>query len=113
MVPIDVETETLDEQALLLGADQESRLFTCHVCGDNWLSVRHTKPHGETRITFVHQMGMEPILKRVAVLPSGLVISDEAVENWDYYFDDDCVAEGEWRALLHGRRFVLRSICSN
>jgi hypothetical protein len=113
LVPIDVETEGLNEEDLLLGGDQESRFFTCHVCGDNWLTVKLTQSGGETRLTFVHQMGMEPTLKRVATMATPLILSEETVESWDYFMGEDPVAEGEWRAVLDRRRFVLRSICSN
>jgi len=113
MVPMDVETEGMDEEELLLGGDQESRFFTCHVCGDNWLSVKMTESTGDTRITFVHQMGMQPTLKRVAQLNTPIVISEQTVEQWDYFVGDDTVAEDEWREVLDKRRFVLRSICTN
>ena len=42
-----------------LGGEHEARFFTCHVCGDNWLSVKQTDFGGDCRITFVHQMGMK------------------------------------------------------
>ena len=38
--------------------DHESRFFTCHVCGDNWLSVREDSEDATCHITFIHQMGM-------------------------------------------------------
>jgi len=115
MVPLEVEPddEGAEEQAELLEPDHESRFFTCHVCGDNWLSVKLVESDGETRITFVHQMGMHPTLKRVAQMSTPAVLARDTVERWDYFFGDDSVAEEEWREVLDRRRFVLRSVCSN
>jgi hypothetical protein len=113
MVPVDVETDEEDQPDPVFGPDQESRFYTCHVCGDNWLSVRMTEPTGDTQITFVHLMGMQPTLKRVAQLNTPVVMADESVERWDYFLGDDAVEEDEWREVLDRRRFVLRSICSN
>jgi hypothetical protein len=113
MMPMDVEAEDLDEEKSILGSDQESRFYTCHVCGDNWLSVRMTESTGDTRITFVHQMGMQPTLKRIAQMSTPVVLSEGTVEQWDYFVGDDSVEEDEWRQVLDRRRFVLRSICTN
>ncbi len=113
MVPVEVNGEELDEEALLLGGDQESRFFTCHVCGDNWLSVKQSEMGGPTQITFVHQMGMQPTLKRVAQMSTPVVLNEGTVDRWEYYLGDDEVGERRWRKALKKRRFVLRSICTN
>lgn len=113
MVPMELDNDEPDEEEMILGGDQESRFFTCHVCGDNWLSVRITESDGDTRITFVHQMGMQPTLKRIAQVSTPVVINDATVERWDYFLGDDAVEEEEWREVLDRRRFVLRSICTN
>jgi hypothetical protein len=115
MVPLEVEPdeEGMEEGIDPLAPDHESRFFTCHVCGDNWLSVKLTEADGDTRITFVHQMGMQPTLKRVAQMSTPIVLADGSVDRWDYFLGDDEVAEEEWRQVLDRRRFVLRSVCSN
>ena len=64
MMPMEVAVEEQGDS--LIDTDQESRFYTCHVCGDNWLSVKEVGDDGDCRITFVHQMGMAPVLKRVA-----------------------------------------------
>jgi hypothetical protein len=91
----------------------ESRFYSCHVCGDNWLSIRKSDDEGQSRVTFIHQMGVQPILRRVAHLQTDLVINDRTVDHWEYYLDEDEVAEGEWMTKLADRRRVLRAICSN
>jgi hypothetical protein len=113
MVPMELESDDPKDGLPPGGDDQESRFFTCHVCGDNWLSVRVTDDGGSTRVTFVHQMGMHPMLKRIAQVSTPVVISDRTVERWDYFVDDRAVGEEEWRELLARRRFVLRSVCTN
>jgi hypothetical protein len=91
---------------------QEAQFFTCHVCGDNWLSVREIV-EGDCTITFVHQMGMQPLLKRVAHMSTPVVLSEGTVEHWAYYLGDDPVGEATWRRRLDKRRNVLRAVCSN
>lgn len=118
MVPLDLEDDASDlleedgAEDLPPPDEQESRFYSCHVCGDNWLSVR-VSDGSDTRITFVHQMGMQPMLKRTAHVPMPFLGSDQAVERWDYFVGDDAVGEDEWRELLARRRFVLRSVCTN
>lgn len=111
MLPMDLEpeeTETLDMPL----DDQEARFYTCHVCGDNWLSVRRVAD-GDCRITFVHQMGLQPLLKRVAHMATSVVLDEDTVEHWDYFLGDNEVGEHRWLDTLDERRRVLRSICSN
>lgn len=115
MVPVELEPDEAEGAEDVLGqaeGDQESRFFTCHVCGDNWLSVRHVE-RGDCRITFVHQMGLQPTLKRVAHMDTPIVLNEKTVGAWTYFFGDDEIEEAEWRRRLEGRRRVLRSICSN
>lgn len=97
----------------LMGGEKESRFYTCHVCGDNWLSVKETTPDGSCRITFVHQMGTEPQLKRIAQMQTPVLIGEDTVEEWEYYFDDDPVGEDDWKERLSDRRDVLKSVCMN
>ena len=112
LLPMEVQPE--DAESLDLGSldDREAQFFTCHVCGDNWLSVREVQA-GDCTITFVHQMGMHPVLKRVATMSTPVVLSEGTVDHWAYYLGDDEVAEDDWRARLAKRREVLRSICTN
>ena len=91
MLPVEVAIEVEDEE--LLSGDHESRFFSCHVCGDNWLSVKETPTRGESTVTFVHQMGMSPVLKRIAHLHSPVLVDDSMVERWDYFLDDEEVDE--------------------
>ena len=112
MIPLEIDEET-EEDELLLSGEQESRFLTCHVCGDNWLSVKRTELSGNCRITFVHQMGMQPTLKRIAHVSTPVVINEQTVEGWDYFLGDDEVEEGEWRRQLDQRRSLLRAICTN
>ena len=93
--------------------DEESRFYSCHVCGDNWLSIRRHDDDGQSKVTFIHQMGVEPVLRRIAHLQAELLNDNRAVDHWEYYLDDDEVAEGEWMDKLEDRRKVLRAICSN
>jgi len=93
--------------------DERSRFYSCHVCGDNWLSIRRRDDHGVSKVTFIHQMGVEPVLRRIAHLQAELVLNDRSVDHWEYYLDDDKVAEGEWMNKLEDRRRVLKAICSN
>lgn len=114
MVPMDVVVEKDDilEEANLLGDDRESRFYTCHVCGDNWLSVKETR-RNDCKITFVHQMGMSPELKRIAHLGTHVVLNDDTVDRWEYFLDDEKIDSDAWHERLVTRRKVLRSICSN
>jgi len=111
MVPLDVDEEV--EQDGLLDGEQESRFFTCHVCGDNWLSVKKTDLGGDCQITFVHQMGLRPTLKRVAHMSTPALLTEDTVEEWSYFLGDDEVEEREWRRALDERRLMLRAICTN
>ncbi len=95
------------------GDDEQSRFYSCHVCGDNWLSIRRFDDLGQSKVTFIHQMGVEPILRRIAHLQAELALSERTVDHWEYYLDDDEVAEGEWLDKLEDRRKVLKAICSN
>jgi len=92
---------------------EESRFYSCHVCGDNWLSIRRRDDDGHNKVTFIHQMGVQPVLRRVAHLQTELVINDRTVDHWEYFLDEDKVAEGEWMDKLADRRKVLKAICSN
>lgn len=112
MVPMDVVVEEDVEGLDLESDEQESRFYTCHVCGDNWLSVKETQK-GDCKITFVHQMGMSPELKRIAHLDTPLVVNDDTVDHWEYYVDDEQIAPDAWHEKLVSRRKVLKSICSN
>jgi hypothetical protein len=112
MMPLDVIVEEGEQFESLLGGEQESRFYSCHVCGDNWLSVRESGDDGEARIMFLHQMGMSPTLKRIA-----LVHEDEDaradVEFWEYYVGDEAVEQDAWEEVLVERRSILKSVCSN
>lgn len=109
-VVLDDEHEEVDE---LVGDEQESRFYSCQVCGDNWLSVKEKRFGGECTITFVHQMGTSPVLKRVAHMSTHVVLSEEAVDEWEYYLGDDPVEEEEWHDTLSSRRDILKSVCMN
>ena len=111
MLPMDLEPDVLDDAELTLD-EQEARFFTCHVCGDNWLTVRRLED-GDCKITFVHQMGLQPLLKRTAHMTTPVVLNEDTIERWDYFLGDSEVGEGRWRATLDERRRVLRSICTN
>ena len=122
MVPMDV--GLLDEDGPFKGTeihdiesdgdkDEDSRFYSCHVCGDNWLSIRRRDDYGQSKVTFIHQMGVEPVLRRIAHLQAEFVVNDRSVDHWEYYLDDDEVAEGEWMDKLEDRRKVLKAICSN
>lgn len=111
--PMQVVFEDEEEDLDLVGEDQESRFYSCQVCGDNWLSVKERSADGECTITFVHQMGTNPILKRVAHMTNSIVISDESVEEWEYYKGDEPVNESEWQDILSDRRDLLKATCMN
>lgn len=101
------ETDEADESRM------DSTFYSCHVCGDNWLSVREDENEGDSRVTFVHQMGMSPVLKRIAFLQRDEVLQDTAVDKWEYYFDDEEIEEKTWQEKLLNRRRILKSICTN
>ncbi|MCH8246475.1 MAG: hypothetical protein IH951_08715 [Bacteroidetes bacterium] len=109
MVPMEVSLEAEEIE----DPNADSKFYTCHVCGDNWLSVREDEDTGESRVTFVHQMGMSPVLKRVAHLQKHVVLKETTVEKWDYYFDDEEIEEKRWQEKLNNRRKILKSICTN
>lgn len=111
MLPLEIDED--GEQDDLLGGEQESRFFTCHVCGDNWLSVKKTDLGGDCQITFVHQMGIQPTLKRVAHMSTPVLLNEDTVDDWSYFLGDDEVEEREWRRALDERRLMLRAICTN
>lgn len=105
--------EEEDQDLDVLGEDQESRFYSCQVCGDNWLSVKETTPDGTCTITYVHQMGTSPVLKRVAHMTNSIVVDDENVDEWEYFKGDEPVEESEWRSTLEDRRDTLKSTCMN
>lgn len=109
-VVVDEETDEISE---LIGGEQESRFYSCQVCGDNWLAVKETMPDGECTVTYVHQMGTSPVLKRVAHLSNHVVLNDDSVDDWDYYLGDEPVPEDRWHDKLSSRRDVLKSVCMN
>ena len=114
MVPIQValpEDED-DDLAALIGGEPESRFYTCQVCGDNWLSVKETQHSGSCKITFIHQMGMAPVLKRIAHLGQKVVLEGTA-DSWTYFLDDQEIDQEVWLDKLHRRRHVLKAICTN
>ena len=111
MLPMDLEADETDELDFMTD-EHEARFFPCHVCGDNWLSVRRVEG-GDCRITFVHQMGLQPLLKRTATMTTSIVLNEDTVDRWDYFLGDSEVGEGRWRDTLDERRRVLRSICTN
>lgn len=91
----------------------ESRFYSCHVCGDNWLSIRRLDTQGDCKVTFIHQMGVQPVLRRVAHIDAPLVTNETAIRNWEYYLDETEVEEVEWMDRLADRRKVLKAICTN
>ena len=112
--PMQVVLDDEDEEVRhLIGEEQESRFYSCQVCGDNWLSVKEKTAAGDCTITFVHQMGTSPVLKRVAHMDNPIVVSDDNVEEWEYYKGDELVAEDVWRNMLSDRRETLKATCMN
>lgn len=105
--------EDFDVDPELLGGEKESRFYTCHVCGDNWLTVKETTPGGTCRITFVHQMGTEPQLKRVAHMQTPVLVNEDTVDEWEYFLGENTVGENDWYERLSDRRDVLKAICVN
>lgn len=112
MTPMDVLVEE-EEEFTSLSSGQESRFYTCHVCGDNWLSVKELDHEGRCLLTFVHQMGMAPTLKRTAQMHTPVLVREGTVGEWHYFLDDEEVEEYAWRQKLSNRRRVLKSICCN
>jgi hypothetical protein len=113
LMPIDLEPDEEEAEAISLGEDQESRFFSCHVCGDNWLSLKETESDGGCTVTFVHQMGIQPTLKRVAYLDTPVLMAEATIGRWDYFAGDEAVEESDWRAQLARRRDLLRAVCTN
>ena len=105
--------DTTEEDPLGDFAGEEARFYSCPLCGDNWLALRRDRVDGRADVTFVHQMGIRPVLRRTAHLASSVLLSEAAVDGWDYFYGDDTVSEGAWRTRLDARRRVLRSICTN
>jgi hypothetical protein len=112
MLPMELEEAEAEAEGLHLLDEHEARFFTCHVCGDNWLSVRRVE-NGDCRITFVHQMGLQPLLKRTARMSTPVILTEATVEAWEYFMGEDEVDEDAWRGRLDERRQTLRSIASN
>lgn len=110
MVPMQLQDDETADLGIL--DEKESRFYSCHVCGDNWLSVRDVES-GDCKITFVHQMGLQPLLKRVAHMSTPILMEEDTVDRWDYFLGEDEVGESEWQKHLVSRRQVLKSICSN
>jgi hypothetical protein len=111
MVNIEVEVEEGLDAPPLEDSTQDSEFVSCHVCGDNWLSIRELGVH-RVRMTFLHQMGMSPLLKCVGHIVPGDTFDDDD-EEWEFFVDDEVVDEDAWEGLLAERREVLRSVCSN
>jgi len=111
--PMQVVFDEDDDVDDLIGEDQESRFYSCQVCGDNWLTVKETSTSGECTITFVHQMGTSPVLKRVAHMSNSIVVNEENVDEWEYFLGDEPVEEDEWEDRLSDRRDTLKSTCVN
>ena len=112
MVPVEVVVEADEVRMPRPAAERETRFYTCHVCGDNWLAVKETV-EDDCTVTFVHQMGMQPELKRIAHAETRLLLSDSSLEDWEYFLDDEQIEADAWHEKLTERRTVLRSICSN
>jgi hypothetical protein len=116
MIPLEVIVEGNEVFEFTGGTDQESHFYTCHVCGDNWLSIREDDSEGQSRVMFIHQMGITPILKRIAQIDDGL---EEDLDYsgraafWEYFVGDDEVPRDEWEETLVERRTLLKSICTN
>ncbi len=108
-----IDAEDDHDVAEVLGEEQESRFYSCQLCGDNWLSVKEKSADGTCTITFVHQMNTSPVLKRIAHMSTPVLINDDTVEEWEYLLGDDPVPEDDWRATLEDRRDVLRAVCTN
>ena len=107
----EVGPDALEEYAAL--DESESRLYTCHVCGDNWLSIKETADSESCQITFIHQMGIAPMLRRVAHMQTPIVLKESTVDSWEYFLDDHPIDEEVWLDQLRERREALRSACVN
>lgn len=112
LMEVEVDEESHEEAELLNLDEQESRFYSCQVCGDNWLSIRQDED-GDCSITFIHQMGIQPRLKRVAHMSTGIVVNENTVHEWQYFMGEEEVGEADWRDQLDARRLVLKAICSN
>ncbi len=112
MMPMDVAVEDADGDQDIYGDESESRFYSCHVCGDNWLSVRQEE-EGDCLITFIHQMGVAPTLKRIAHMQTRIVLKENTVDRWEYFLDDQQIDEDIWKEKLKDRREILRSISCN
>ena len=112
MVPMEVDVDFEDAQGEAIDPDAESRFFSCYVCGDNWLSVRESETD-DCQVTFVHQMGMQPTLKRIAHTQAPVLVNDEMVDYWEYFLDGEPIDEDIWHRKLKLRRKILKSICCN
>lgn len=110
---MDVEAVDFQDGEGLSDRGGGSQFFSCHVCGDNWLSMRTTSKSGKPMLVFVHQMGMDPMLKRAGVLRFLYPEDAMIVDDWEYFIGENAVAEDTWRSELDRRRFVLRSTCMN
>lgn len=120
MVPMEVDLPNMDDDDTsreeleeLIGSDQESQFYTCQVCGDNWLSIKVEDKGGDCELTFIHQMGLQPVLKRVAHMTTQVVMNEDTVDHWEYYVGDEEAEEGEWMDKLEERRKMLKSVCCN
>ena len=109
---VELRQDDADDLGDLLGERPETTFFTCHVCGDNWLTVKETEA-GACTLTFVHQMGTDPQLRRVAQMATPVLLSADAVEDWAYFLGEDEIDEDVWRDQLDERRRILRAACSN
>ncbi len=114
MIPMEIaiEEDSRDASALF-DQEPESRFYTCHVCGDNWLSVKEHKGVDHYKITLVHQMGMSPVLKRIAHTQAFITRHEDVSEEWTYFLDDQEIDQEVWLDKLSKRRRVLRAICTN
>jgi hypothetical protein len=110
MAPMEVSVDEEDSEEMIQG---DSTFYSCHVCGDNWLSVRENEDAGDSTVTFVHQMCMSPTLKRIAFLQRDDILQNATVDKWEYYFDDEEIEERKWQEKLRNRRRILKSICTN
>ncbi len=114
MVPMEVDLpdEEQKPEAEAEG-EPESRFYTCQVCGDNWLSIKREDDTGTCEITFIHQMGIQPLLKRVAHMDTPVVLNEQTVDRWDYFVGEEETDEESWHERLQARRRMLKSVCCN
>lgn len=100
----------------MVGGDDARELvvFACRVCGDNWLCVEHEEPGEDARITFVHQLGSRPSLKRVLVgRETSALRRGSEIGEWTYLIDDEPVSRRRWSRKLRARRRLLRAMLNN